>query len=175
MDTLKTHDKCLKEMNATLAQKKSVVVDNTNPDKTARKRSATCIALVCQHVAHLLSPRYIDAALKAKARVRCFVMASSRELASHLNLFREALSNGETKRIPEIAYNTYNVRCHICPRALLCSQLIGANRNDLKGPRRRRALTTFAPSTLCRASRATASAASFCSGPMTECSVKVDF
>jgi len=66
-------------------------VDNTNPDRVARKR-------------------YVDVAAALKVRVRCFHMTTSRPLAEHLNHVRVALTRGATAAIPDIAYNTYNKR-----------------------------------------------------------------
>jgi hypothetical protein len=56
----------------------------------------------------------MDAAKACKARVRCFRMLTTREVAEHLNLVREAATKGETHRIPAIAYNTFNVRFYVC-------------------------------------------------------------
>jgi bifunctional polynucleotide phosphatase/kinase len=91
LDTMKTHDKCLKEMRIALTRGVNVVVDNTNPDRAARKR-------------------YIDVAISLKARVRCFHMSTPRAVAEHLNHVRVVSTRGETHRIPDIAYNTFNKR-----------------------------------------------------------------
>ena len=40
--------------------------------------------------------------------VRCFQFLASRELAEHLNMFRERLTNGAHRHVPQIAYNIYN-------------------------------------------------------------------
>lgn len=51
--------------------------------------------------------KYIELAKQFGAPVRAIVMGTSRELAEHLNLVREKMTKGATKRIPDIAYNTY--------------------------------------------------------------------
>ena len=38
---------------------------------------------------------------------RCFWFDTPLALASHLNMFREKVTKGETHRIPKIAYNMY--------------------------------------------------------------------
>jgi len=91
LDTMKTHDKCVKEMRAALSRGVNVVVDNTNPDKASRKR-------------------YVDVATSLNARVRCFHMSTPRDVAEHLNHVRVVATRGETHRIPDIAYNTFNKR-----------------------------------------------------------------
>ena len=47
----------------------------------------------------------------AKARgvpSRCFRMSTTRDVAVHLNYFRERLTNGERAHVPTIAYNIFN-------------------------------------------------------------------
>jgi bifunctional polynucleotide phosphatase/kinase len=87
-DTLGDQNKCLAAARQAFQQGKSVVVDNTNPGVDARSK-------------------YIELAKQFGAPVRAFVMGTSRELAEHLNLVREKMTKGATKRIPDIAYNTY--------------------------------------------------------------------
>jgi len=60
----------LNTVEKALSEGKSAVVDNTNPDVKSR------------------AP-YLAAAKKHKIPVRCFVMKTPRELAEHMNLFRE--------------------------------------------------------------------------------------
>jgi bifunctional polynucleotide phosphatase/kinase len=88
-DTLKTPAKCLAMVEKALSEGKSAVVDNTNPDAASR------------------AP-YLNAAKKHKVPVRCFVMKTPRELADHMNLFRERQSNGTVRRIPDVGYNMFN-------------------------------------------------------------------
>ena len=61
---------------AALANGKSVVIDNTNPDPATRKR-------------------YIDLAKKSKKPVRCVWVSTPRELAQHLNLVRNIANTSE--------------------------------------------------------------------------------
>eukprot|EP01116_Phalansterium_solitarium_P020680 TRINITY_DN6162_c0_g2_i1.p1 TRINITY_DN6162_c0_g2~~TRINITY_DN6162_c0_g2_i1.p1 ORF type:complete len:264 (+),score=82.16 TRINITY_DN6162_c0_g2_i1:296-1087(+) len=90
-DTLKTKEKCVKAAEQALAAGRCVVVDNTNPTAEVRKL-------------------YINAARARGVPARCFVLNTDRELAEHLNLFRERLTNGETPRIPDIGYNVFKSR-----------------------------------------------------------------
>ena len=87
-DTLKTQDNCMKLARSTLSDGKSVVVDNTNPSKDARKA-------------------YIDIAKKAGVPVRCFRFDTDEKLAVHLNYFRERITNGTSPHVPTIGYSTY--------------------------------------------------------------------
>jgi hypothetical protein len=38
--------------------------------------------------------------------VRCFVLNTSRELAEHLNFYRECASAGQIRRIPDVGMST---------------------------------------------------------------------
>lgn len=67
---------------------KSVIIDNTNPTKADRKL-------------------YIDLAKKYEAKVRCFYLKLDTKLSYHLNMFRQVQSDGERRRVPEVAYRTY--------------------------------------------------------------------
>eukprot|EP01116_Phalansterium_solitarium_P020679 TRINITY_DN6162_c0_g1_i1.p2 TRINITY_DN6162_c0_g1~~TRINITY_DN6162_c0_g1_i1.p2 ORF type:complete len:430 (+),score=197.27 TRINITY_DN6162_c0_g1_i1:76-1365(+) len=87
-DTLKTKEKCVKAASEALAAGQSVVVDNTN---AAAETRGSYLALA-----------------KAKGiPARCFVFKTDVELAHHLNFFREKLSNGEIRRIPDVGYNMF--------------------------------------------------------------------
>ncbi|KAF5386673.1 hypothetical protein D9615_001745 [Tricholomella constricta] len=68
-DTLKTRDKCVKEMQKVLHEGKSCVIDNTNRNTAIRKY-------------------YLDIARQLKIATRCFFFAGSIELAWHNNLYR---------------------------------------------------------------------------------------
>eukprot|EP00026_Physarum_polycephalum_P007454 Phypoly_transcript_07514.p1 GENE.Phypoly_transcript_07514~~Phypoly_transcript_07514.p1 ORF type:complete len:353 (+),score=73.02 Phypoly_transcript_07514:542-1600(+) len=85
-DTLKTPAKCLKVAEDAISDGKSVVVDNTNPDKASRAA-------------------YIDLAKEAGIPVRCFRFEVDEKLAQHLNYFRERL--GISPHVPRIGYNMY--------------------------------------------------------------------
>ena len=87
-DTLGTKEKCLKSADEALGKKQSVVVDNTNPTKADRKA-------------------YIDLAKKHGVPIRCIYMNVSPDLSYHLNMYRQTLTNGKVRRIPEVAYRTY--------------------------------------------------------------------
>lgn len=69
-DNLGTWQKCVTALERAINEKKSAVIDNTNPDLESRKR-------------------YIDMAKKHRITCRCFVMATSEAQAKHNNVFRE--------------------------------------------------------------------------------------
>ena len=87
-DTLGTPAKCLKLTKESLAEGKSVVVDNTNPSVSAR------------------AP-YLKAAEAAGVPVRCFHFQTSLELAQHMNNFREVFSEGTQRHVPMVGYNMF--------------------------------------------------------------------
>ena len=87
-DTLKTQAKCQKLADAALKQGKSVVIDNTNPDSKAREA-------------------YIKIGQKYKANIRAFFMNVNKELAEHMNLYREKMTDGDRKRIPGMVFNMF--------------------------------------------------------------------
>lgn len=89
-DTLKTPAKCKKALKEALQEGKSAVIDNTNP--TAKRQE------------------YIGVAKKCGVSVRCFYFDASRELANHLNFYRERLSEGKRRRVPAVAFNMYKCR-----------------------------------------------------------------
>ncbi|XP_029842811.1 bifunctional polynucleotide phosphatase/kinase isoform X1 [Ixodes scapularis] len=75
-DTLGSWQKCVSESENALAHKRSVVIDNTNPDVDSRKR-------------------FTELARKYGCDCRCFVMDCSLERAKHNNEFREIKLKGE--------------------------------------------------------------------------------
>lgn len=87
-DELKTQDKCIKVCTDSLRAKKSVVIDNTNPSKESRQS-------------------YISIAKKLGIPVRCFHYQTSKELAEHMNMFRQTQSAGKIRRVPAIGYNLF--------------------------------------------------------------------
>jgi len=87
-DTLKTKKKCLDKTRECLKNGKNVVIDNTNPDSVSREK-------------------YIEIGSEYKANIRLFNMKTEREVAEHLNLFRERMSKGACKRIPGMVYNIF--------------------------------------------------------------------
>ncbi|XP_023245378.1 uncharacterized protein F21D5.5 [Copidosoma floridanum] len=68
-DSLGSWQKCIAKTEEFLEDGKSVVVDNTNPDKTSRQR-------------------YIEVAKKRNIPVRCFMMNLNKEHIKHNNMFR---------------------------------------------------------------------------------------
>jgi bifunctional polynucleotide phosphatase/kinase len=82
-DTLLSKAKCWQEARNQLSAGRSVVVDNTNPSREARKV-------------------YLDMARELNVPVRCFVFKTDDKLAQHLNAFRERTQG--VKKIPKIAY-----------------------------------------------------------------------
>ncbi|XP_047123558.1 bifunctional polynucleotide phosphatase/kinase [Hydra vulgaris] len=87
-DSLKTIEKCISLAEKSLKNKKSVVIDNTNPSKEARKV-------------------FIDLAKKYNVSVRCFNFQTPLELAHHLNRFRQIVSGGTIRRVPDVGFNTF--------------------------------------------------------------------
>ncbi|EPB85745.1 hypothetical protein HMPREF1544_07496 [Mucor circinelloides 1006PhL] len=88
-DTLKTRDKCIAACQTALNQKKSVVIDNTNPERATR-------AL------------YIKLAQNANVPIRCFYFGDNEELSQHNNYYR-AVHKPEEKRdvLSSIAFRTF--------------------------------------------------------------------
>jgi bifunctional polynucleotide phosphatase/kinase len=95
-DALKSVAKCVKAVKESLAVGKSVVVDMTNPRLMSRAR-------------------YIDLARSGTADVRVIALElrTPREVAEHLNIFRERLYevglclDALRTRVPAVAFNTY--------------------------------------------------------------------
>jgi bifunctional polynucleotide phosphatase/kinase len=87
-DTLKTKQKCFKAVEEALAAGKSVVVDNTNPGPDIREE-------------------YIEIAKEKGVPVRCFWFQTPLELAKHLNMYRELITNGDHEHVSRIAYAVY--------------------------------------------------------------------
>lgn len=85
MDTLKKKEKCWKAAEAAVKEGKSVVIDNTNPNKETRKP-------------------FIDIAKAAGIPVRLFQMQTTKEHAIHNNLTRGQY-DGDT--ISSIAFNMF--------------------------------------------------------------------
>jgi Predicted kinase len=87
-DKMKTQQKCEKTTDESLAAKKSVVVDNTNSSKDAR------------------AP-YVKLGKKHGVPVRCFYFDVPIDVAKHMNLHRQYMTNGKVRRIPDVGYNVY--------------------------------------------------------------------
>lgn len=86
-DEIGTMAKCIKATKDALKQKKSVIIDNLNGTKKARKEFIDCV------------PKGVD--------VKCIVFDVEKELALHLNLLRVKMTKGKTKKIPDVVYHTY--------------------------------------------------------------------
>ena len=91
-DTLQTQEKCLKAAESALKEGKSVVVDNTNPDKKAR---LDFVAL---------------AKRMSVKKLRLFKMTTPIELCHHLNYVRQNATLGKVRRIPDVGYNMFKSR-----------------------------------------------------------------
>jgi len=87
-DTLKNQAKCLKALKDALSNGSSAVIDNTNPSVAVRAE-------------------YIRVAQDMGVPVRCYHLQTSLEIAEHLNLFRERITNGESKHVPGVGFNIF--------------------------------------------------------------------
>eukprot|EP00730_Choanoeca_flexa_P009715 TRINITY_DN12970_c0_g1_i1.p1 TRINITY_DN12970_c0_g1~~TRINITY_DN12970_c0_g1_i1.p1 ORF type:complete len:412 (+),score=114.90 TRINITY_DN12970_c0_g1_i1:118-1353(+) len=80
--------KCPKLAAAALKEGKSVVVDNTNP--AAAKRA-----------------EWLKIASAHSVPARCVHMTTSKEVAKHLNQYRQNITKGKHRRVPDVGYNMY--------------------------------------------------------------------
>jgi len=88
-DTLGTWQKCVAACKLAISQGKSVVIDNTNPNRKTRQR-------------------YIEVAKSEKIPARCFWMTTSHENSLHNNKFRDLTNtNKDYKHVGRIAFNIY--------------------------------------------------------------------
>ncbi|ELR14356.1 DNA 3'phosphatase [Acanthamoeba castellanii str. Neff] len=87
-DMLKSKDRCLRACAQALDEGSSVVIDNTNPSPAVRAE-------------------YLALAKKRGLPARCFYFATSKDVAKHLNHFRERLTDGERRHVPDMGYNIY--------------------------------------------------------------------
>ena len=88
-DTCKTRAKCLNTAEDAMAKKKSIVIDNTNPDVSSRMQ-------------------YTLMALKYKyTHIRCIIFDTDIELAKHLANVRHLYSDGKIPNISPIVYHVY--------------------------------------------------------------------
>lgn len=86
-DKLGSWQKCVAAMESALCTGKSVIIDNTNPDKESRHR-------------------FIEIARKYKIGCRCFVMTTSMIHAKHNNKFRE-FTDDTHEPISDMVINMY--------------------------------------------------------------------
>ena len=88
-DTLGSWQRCVAECNKALLAGKSVVIDNTNPDRESRRR-------------------YIECAQKHKVPVRCFQFMTSIAHAKHNNRFRElTVRDSSYQKVNDPVFNMY--------------------------------------------------------------------
>jgi bifunctional polynucleotide phosphatase/kinase len=89
-DKLKTIEKCIKYCESNLKLNLSVIIDNTNPSITDRKK-------------------FIDLAKKYSYTIRCINFVIPMELALHNNYYRhfKYTTQFTTQLIPKIAYNIF--------------------------------------------------------------------
>ena len=74
LDTLKTKQKCFQKTIEAIKNNKSVVIDNTNPQKSKREE-------------------FINIAMENKIKIRAFIMKVDKDLAIHLNNLRVINNN----------------------------------------------------------------------------------
>lgn len=96
-DTLKTMKNCEKETEKALKNKKSVVIDNTNPDEKSRKP-------------------FIDLANKYKFDIKYYLMETPIEICQHNNLYRHYIE--KQKKISEIVYRIFYKKLEIPENAI---------------------------------------------------------
>lgn len=88
-DTCKSKTKCLDLTKKALEKKKSVVIDNTNPDVLSRMEYT------------LLAQEY------GYHHIRAIIMNTEVSIAKHLNNVRHVYSNGTIPKINNITYNIF--------------------------------------------------------------------
>lgn len=86
-DTLNSMQKCFQNVEHAIKEKKSCVIDNTNPDIASRKK-------------------FIEVAQKLKVPIRCFLMNTSYHQSKHNNIFRE-LTNNAHQKISDMVFNIF--------------------------------------------------------------------
>lgn len=92
-DSVHTYSRCVRATRDGLASGKSVVIDNTNPDRNAR---AKYIEIGQAHDPNL--------------KIICLVMKTTREVAQHLNVLRERETMGTSPHVPAVAYHAFQKR-----------------------------------------------------------------
>jgi bifunctional polynucleotide phosphatase/kinase len=99
-DTLKNKDRCVRACAQALDEGSSVVIDNTNPSPAVRaeylalakvpSKCLLCGLAQCRSDLCFLSVRvYVPHAQKRSLPARCFYFATPKDVAMHLNHFRE--------------------------------------------------------------------------------------
>lgn len=87
-DTLKTTNKCIKELKTNISQNKNIVIDCTNPSIKSRST----------FIEHIPTDKY---------QIRCVVFDVPVSFVKHNNHYRYWLNECNTPLIPEIAYRMY--------------------------------------------------------------------
>ncbi|KAL6073730.1 DNA 3'phosphatase [Balamuthia mandrillaris] len=90
-DTLQTAKRCLDLCSSSLAAGKSVVIDNTNPSREARKP-------------------YLDLARQHNVPCRCLHFLTEENTARRLNQFRHRSSGGKVACVPPMAYTIFRTK-----------------------------------------------------------------
>jgi len=88
-DTLKTNEKCIKEMEKNIKLNYSIIIDNTNPSKIDRKK-------------------FIDIGKKYNYNIVIIELDTTENESKHNNYFRSYKYNSII--VPDIAYNIYKSR-----------------------------------------------------------------
>lgn len=88
-DELKTLTKCIRACEDLLKKNKNIVIDNTNGKLDIRKK-------------------WIDLATRYKYHIVCCVYRTPQEIIKHNNGYRNYVSRGKIKLIPEVVFRTYN-------------------------------------------------------------------
>lgn len=88
-DTCKTKKKCIEQTKKALDAKKSIVIDNTNPDVFSRM-DYTSLAVENNY-----------------SHIRAIIMVTPPEIVKHMNNVRHIHSAGEVPKINEIVYNKF--------------------------------------------------------------------
>lgn len=86
-DTLKSAQKCIAAAEASVRDKKSCVIDCTNPGPSTRHK-------------------FIEIAKKCRIPIRCFLFSTSYEHAKHNNTFRE-LTDHSHQKVSEMVFHIY--------------------------------------------------------------------
>lgn len=90
MDTLRTKKKCLDLCRYSVMAGRNVIIDNTNPAKDTRKEYLE----LTKNQAH-------------KYYLKAYVMRTPTLVCKHLNNLRVQKTEGDARRIPQVAYNMY--------------------------------------------------------------------
>lgn len=86
-DTLNSAQRCIAAIESSVQNKKSCVIDNTNPDPASRKK-------------------FVDEAKRHNLPIRCFFFSATYEQARHNNVFRE-LTGSSHQKINDMVFNIY--------------------------------------------------------------------